>query len=78
MSHLFQGIHEERKGPFRICTALNVEIPFISQSFAESSLDMFPTSESTVVHECKTTIRKGMTVIFAETTFGGGSDVSED
>ena len=74
----FQAVHEQGKRPFAIRTALNEEIPFIVELFAQTPLDVLPATQTTVVHPHQTAIGKGVAVVFAQGTFCGSADVGED
>ncbi|KAI6751627.1 hypothetical protein HG531_006323 [Fusarium graminearum] len=60
-----EGIEKESKRPFAVGAALDAQVPLVGQALTEASLDVFPSTESSIMHPHQASMCKRMTVVFA-------------
>lgn len=78
LTESLQGIEKEGKCPFAVGAALDAQVPLVSQTLAEATLDVLPSTESSVVHPHQTAVCERVAVVLAQGTLGRGTDMAKD
>lgn len=73
-----QAVEEEGEGPFAVGATLHVQVPLVMQALPKPPLDVFPTSQATVVHPHQAIMVERVAVVLGERALRRGSDVGEN
>lgn len=78
ISHSFQCVQKQSECPFAVCPSLDEYEPLIGEGCCQSPLDVFPSSNTTIVHEHQGTKAEGVAVLVAEVSFCCCPDMGKD
>lgn len=78
MTHAFERVQEQSKGPLAVGASFHTQIPFVGEPLCQAAFDVSPTTKSTIVHPHETTMLKGVAVVGGCGAFRGSADVCED